>query len=230
MQLLHLKIACYLYNQFTDYDDSYLRLSKEYPNLDLNQNTHIKALIEWLRSWGCRQFKSSNEKLSIKSIMDWYTSKKSKIPNSDEHLINYDLDNNKELIIEIFNDLSVRKAATRQRGNHDIDVRIGPVGTAKTLFALRPNLFSPWDTPIYNEFQLEGNGSGYVDYLVRIQNELKEIKDGIKNTNISWDKLFGYLEKKHNSYPKLIDEYYWITITQGCNPLVIENFCNNQNA
>jgi len=227
MKLLHLKIACYLYNQFTDYDDSYLKLSEKYPNLALNENTQTKALIEWLRSWGCRQFKSSNEKLSIKSIMDWYASKESKIPNSTEHLIDYNLTQNKELLVKIFNDLSTRKAAIRQRGNRDIDVRIGPVGAAKTLFALRPKLFSPWDTPIYNEFELEGNGSGYVDYLERIQNELREIKDEINNSNINWDNLFEYLGKRHNSYPKLIDEYYWITITQRCNPLVIENFCNN---
>ena len=140
--------------------------------------------------------------------MDWYAAKQSRIPNSSEHLIDYDLTTNKGLIIEIFNDLSDRKAATRQRENRDIDVRIGPVGTAKTLFALRPNLFSPWDTPIYNEFKLKGNGSGYVDYLARIQNELREIKEDIRNTNISWDKLFEYLEKKHNSYPKLTDDYY----------------------
>ena len=228
MKLLHLQIACYLYNQFTDYDGSYLKLSEEYPNLDLNQNSHTKALIDWLRSWGCRQFKSSNETLSIKNIMDWYASKQSRIPNSSEHLIDYDLTTNKGLIVEIFNDLSTRKAATRQRGNRDIDVRIGPVGTAKTLFALRPNLFSPWDTPIYNEFKLKGNGSGYVAYLARIQNELREIKEDIRNTNICWDRLFVYLEKQHNSYPKLVDEYYWITITQGCNPSVIENFCNDK--
>lgn len=230
MKLLHLKIACYLYNQFTDYDNSYLELSKKHPNLELNQNTHAKALIEWLRSWGCRQFKGDNEDLSIKSIMDWYSSKKEKIPNNNENLIDYDLTMNKELIIEIFNDLSTCKAATRQRGNNNIDVRVGPVGAAKTLFALRPNLFSPWDTPIYNKLELNGDGSSYVDYLAGIKNELREIKDDIKNTNISWDKLFVYLGKKHNSYPKLIDEYYWIKITQGCDPLEIEKFCNDKKA
>ena len=229
MKLLHLKIACYLYNQFTGYDDNYLQLSKAYPNLDLNQNTHIKALLKWLRSWGCRQFKSDDEKLSVNSIMDWYSSKKAKIPHSGEHLIDYDLANNKELVIEIFDDLLARKAATKQREKHDIDVRIGPVGAAKILFALRPNLFSPWDTPIYKKFQLTDNGSGYVGYLARIQNDLLEIRDEMKNTNISWDNLFGYLEKKHSSYPKLIDEYYWTTVTRGCNPSVIENFCNYNN-
>lgn len=70
MKLLHLKIACYLYNQFTEYDDSYLKLSKEYPYLNLSKKEHVKALIKWLRSWGCRQFKNDNENISIGSIMN----------------------------------------------------------------------------------------------------------------------------------------------------------------
>lgn len=230
MKLLHLRIACYLYNQFTGYDYSYLELSKKYPNLELNETEQIKALVKWLRSWGCRQFKNSNESISINSIMDWYELKKTEMPSRDDCLIDYDLATNEKLIIELFNNLSGRKAATRQRGNHKIDVRIGPVGTAKTLFALRPNLFSPWDTPIYNKFQLEGNGSGYVKYLSRVQNELKEVRDSLKDADMNWNELFGYLKKQHRSYPKLIDEYYWITITQGCDPLVIENYYNNQTA
>ena len=232
MRLLHLRIACYLYDQFTNYDRSYLELSEKYPNLDLNGTEHVKALIEWLRSWGCRQFKSDsdNENISTNSIVDWYKSKKLRMPSRSDCLIDYDLAANKELIIEIFNNLSDRKAATRQRGDREIDVRIGPVGAAKALFALRPNLFSPWDTLIYNKFQLEGNGSGYVKYLSRVQNELKEIRNSLKDTNINWNGLFGYLKKRHRSHPKLIDEYYWVTITQGCDPLVIDNFCNNQNA
>lgn len=226
MKLLHLKIACYLYNQFTDYDNSYLELLKKYPNLNLNESEHVKLLIEWLRSWGCRQFKKDNENISINSIINWHASKRSKMPKSSEYLIDYDLVDNRDLIIEIFDNLKDRKAATRLQIKGEIDVCIGPVGTAKILFAIRPNLFSPWDTPIYQKFELEGNGSGYVKYLLKVQNELREIKDGLKDANITWDGLFGYLKKQHRSYPKLIDEYYWITITQGCDPLVIEKFCS----
>lgn len=141
MKLLHLRIACYLYNQFTDYDSSYLQLSTRYPNLHLNKIEHVKALIVWLRSWGCRQFKSDDEKQSIDSIMNWYNSIKSNIPGTNVSLLEYNLSKNKKLIIEAFNNLSTRKAATRQRGDQLIDVNIGPVGAAKTLFALRPNLF-----------------------------------------------------------------------------------------
>lgn len=227
MKLLHLRIACYLYNQLTDYDESYLELSKQYPNLDLSKTEHIEALIKWLRSWGCRQFKKEDESLSIESITVWYQSTKSIIPNRRDCLIDYDLVANKKLIIESFNNLSDRKAATRQLKNRKINVCIGPVGTAKALFALRPNLFAPWDIPIYENFQFKGNGYGYFKYLLKVKNELRDIRDSLKETNIKWNELLRYLEKKHTSYPKLIDEYYWISITQGLNPEVIDNFVHN---
>ena len=224
MRISHLRTACYLYNQFTDYDSSYLDLLRNYPILELNQKDQVIALIKWLRSWGCRQFKNNDEDISINSIMKWYELNKAKIPSPTDCLIDYDLNKNKKVIIDLFSDLSNRKAATKEREGHEIDVRIGPVGAAKTLFALRPNLFSPWDTPIYNKLNLEGNGAGYVNYLFKIQNDLKDIRAALENTVIKWSDLFTYLEKQHNSYPKLIDEYYWITITQGCDPSKLEKF------
>lgn len=230
MRLLHLRIACYLYNQFTNYDSSYLELQNKYPTLELNKTEHVESLIKWLRSWGCRQFKSNNENISINSIVNWYEFNKSRIPSPTYHLIDYDLLANKNIVIDLFNNLSDRKAATRERGDNNIDVRIGPVGTAKTLSALRPNIFPPWDTPIYKKLQLEGNGAGYVSYLSRVKKELNEIRETLKNTTITWTDLFRYLKKQHRSYPKLIDEYYWITITQGCDPSEIERICNKESS
>jgi hypothetical protein len=228
MKLLYLRVACYLYNQFTDYDSSYLELQNKYPILDLKKTEQVKALIKWLRSWGCRQFKTNNEDISINSIVDWYELNKSNIPSPDAHLIDYDLVTNKNKIINLFNKLSERKAATKERGNNNIDVRIGPVGTAKILFALRPNIFSPWDTPIYKKLQLEGNGAGYISYISKVKRELNEIRETLKNTTITWDGLFKYLNKRHRCYPKLIDEYYWITITRGCDPSEIERILKQE--
>jgi len=195
MKLLHLKIACYLYNQFTDYDNSYLKLSQKYPYLDLHDNYHIKALIEWLRSWGCRQFKNDAKEISINSIRGWYKSNNPMMPNRCIHLLDYDLQKNKRLIIELFDELSNRKASVRHRGTKEMEVRIGPVGAAKILFALRPNLFAPWDTSIYNKLKLKRDGSGYVVFLSKIQKELRELRDSLNDTNIKWNELFNYLEK-----------------------------------
>jgi hypothetical protein len=226
MKLAHLKTACYLYNQLSDYDAKYLSLSRKYPNLQLNSKDQVIALIEWLRSWGCRQFKKTDEEISINGIMKWYEINESKLPPPDDCLIDYDLLANRRTFIGLFDDLSSRRAAKKERDGHGIDVRIGPVGAAKTLFVLRPNLFSPWDTPIYKKLDLEGNGSGYVGYLSIIQEKLKEVKAELLNSGMEWDSLSKILQKRHKAYPKVIDEYFWISITQRCDPAVIEKFFN----
>ena len=230
MKLLHLKIACYLYNQFTDYDKSYLELLMSNSTPDMNNRGNTIALIKWLRSWRCRQFKNDNENTSITSLQNWYRAKESYLPNINLNLIDYDLDINESLIIDLFDNLSNRKVSVRKQKKRTSDVHVGPVGAAKTLFALRPNLFAPWDKTIYKEFKLKGNGSGYVSYLSKIKNELKNIRDELNRNNLKWENIFSYLNKKHCSYPKLIDEYYWVTITNKCDPLKIENIYNKEYA
>jgi len=226
MNLVNLKVACFLYNQFTDYDNNYLKFLSKYENLDLIVKDQVVDLIKWLRSWGCRQFKNECESTSIASIKDWYNVNLEKIPNNDIHLIDYDLNQNNEKIIQIFNDLSCRVASKRTFRNKTIEIQIGPVGTAKTLFAINPNLFAPWDTSIYHRLNLNGNGIGYVRYLKIIQQKLKHLRLEAESKNINWNDIFSYLKKKHKSHPKLIDEYFWVTITKGCDTGVIEKiFC-----
>ncbi len=190
----------------------------------MNSKDQVIALIEWLRSWGCRQFKKTDEEISINGFMKWYGIHESKLPSPDDCLIDHDLSASGRMIVSLFDDLARQRAARKERDGQGIDVRIGPVGAAKTLFALRPNLFSPWDTPIYQTLDLEGDGSGYVGYLLKIQDELKEVKAELLNSGREWDSLSRILQKRHKAYPKVIDEYFWITITRGCDPAVIETF------
>lgn len=225
MRLFDLKIACYIYNQITEYDDSYCELKKKHNELDFRKKDHIINLLDWLRKWGCRQFKKEDEYKSINSIYNWYESKKSLIPHFDIKILDYSFEGNKENIVDFFDDLSQRIACNRANKGK---VQIGVVGTAKILFALRPNLFAPWDNPIYKGLLLKGQGSGYVEYLIRIQSELRELNEDIESSKMKWEDLFSYLDKIHNSYPKLIDEYYWIKYTKKIDVLEIINYCNNQ--
>jgi hypothetical protein len=204
-----------------------LDLLGKHPILDLEKRIDVSDLIKWLRSWGCRQFKNEDENISINNFQDWYNSNKSKLPNINQNLINYDLTINEGLIIELFDNLSICKSAIREGKYRQVDVCVGPVGAAKTLFALRPNLFSPWDNLIYKQLKLECNGLGYVSYLHKIKTELINIRDEAINNHLEWENIFNYLNKMHRSYPKLIDEYFWITLTNKCDPLIIENFCKN---
>ncbi|RZT06254.1 hypothetical protein SAMN05216319_4519 [Duganella sp. CF402] len=228
MNLKHLQTACYLYNQLSGYDAKYLTLSERYPNLQLNTKEQVVALLAWLRSWGCRQFKKADEEKTIESFTQWYTQHELSLPSTDESLLDYDLEKNRRAISELFDALAQKQAARKLGRNRDFDVSVGPVGAAKTLFALRPNLFSPWDTPIYEGLNLKNDGAGYTDYLFKIQNELMDLQSQLLTSGEEWSSLPKLLGKRHRAYPKMIDEYFWITITRGCDPHVIEAFFTNR--
>lgn len=214
ISLNELEIACYLYNKFTNYDTEYIKL-KNKGIIDFSDKQNIIPLINWLRKWGCRQFGKKFVDNSVESIKTWYNSKKSNLPKNELHLIDYNFTNN-EKIKKLFNNLMEQTASFRN--NKKTRVRIGPVGAAKILFAIRPNFFAPWDTSIYTKLGLSGDGGGYIEYLEKIQKVLKNLKNECNKKGIKWDNLFKRLNKKNNSYPKLIDEYYWVCMTNECDP------------
>jgi len=57
MNLFQLRLGCFLYGIFTDFDKTYQALlSKTGGNLDPENLDHRLSLIKWLNTWGCRQF------------------------------------------------------------------------------------------------------------------------------------------------------------------------------
>jgi len=57
MRLSELAFACFVYAQFTNYDDSYLSFLQAIGHrLDPANSKHRRALLAWLNLWGCRQF------------------------------------------------------------------------------------------------------------------------------------------------------------------------------
>ena len=156
MTINELKIACYLYERFTGFDIDYINLI-QVGNLDLTRANHINSLIKWLRKWGCRQFKVENTNMSIRNLQQWYLENLSRLPElqinlhscTDEYIINF---------VQLFNSLANTKISERNNNNKLISVSVGAVGAAKILFALRPNVFSPWDKPIYKHLKYHSTG------------------------------------------------------------------------
>lgn len=225
-KILHLRIACYLYNQISNNDSGLIEILKKFKKFEPSNEAQIKYLLKWLRGWRCRQLKTEDSAISIKSIQDWYNKNKINFPKWNTCLLDFDLDKNKNDIVKIFNDLSGEIAAKRKlKSKMKVPVKIGSVGAAKTLFILRPNLFAPWDNKIRIDFGLPHDGSGYVEYLSKIKDELINIKNILKRSKeTTWKGLFEYLnkDKEYKFYPKLIDEYYWMTITKKIKPSEIE--------
>jgi hypothetical protein len=54
-------------------------------------------------------------------------------------------------------------------------VTYGPTGTAKTLFALRPNVFPPWDDPIRILLGFGKDGTSFRRYLTEVGSTLRDL-------------------------------------------------------
>ena len=212
MNIKELKIACYLYGRITNFDNSYKKIF-EIDNINLNEHKHVESLLNWLRGWGCRQFKKEYEKLSTKNIMKWYQKYKDVLPDASTNLLDSVPD-----AVKYFDNLATRRASIRIRENEEIKVNIGSVGAAKILFAIRPKVFPPWDTPICKALRYKMTGEGYLKYLKDVQEHLLKLKEECKSRNQSIHDLPRIVDRDISSLPKLIDEYNWITITQNINP------------
>ena len=219
MTIKELKVACFLYERFTDYDRSYKKLW-ELEELNLTIRDHTIRLIQWLRGWGCRQFKNENDEMSIQNIMSWHSSYSIDLPAYDLYL----LDSNENILnktARIFDTLSNTKISERQQNDRKIDVSVGPVGTAKILFALRPKFFSPWDKPICEKKQYQFNGISYIKYLNDIKETLTELEIECRKNGFEINELPLKINRNISTLPKIIDEFNWVTITRNCDPLEI---------
>lgn len=204
ISIKHLHIACYIYQTLSKYDESYSNISEIGKKREL-YNDDIKNLVHWLRKWGCRQFEMKSEEQSKTNILKWYNESLKLLPANSESILNCSTDNFESL----FDSLSNIKASWKN---------VGPVGAAKILFALRPNVFAPWDNPIMKSLGHKGIGKGYFDYIVGIKGILLGLSEECKTKGLSIFNLPSFIERTKSTLPKLIDEYYWVTITNKFDP------------
>jgi len=217
MRLAELAFACYIYAQMTDYDSSYDRFREEtIPQLDLKNNQHRIALIKWLNGWGCRQFALGYHDLASEEIHSWYQRFGDHFFSPDRSLLDL-TSNDLALVEQAYAELVVRTASTRERPRGgQTKVVIGPTGTAKILFALRPNALVPWDGPIRGHFRLNGSAHAYIKYLHIVRENLEEVDQACIELGHRLSDLPELLNRPTSSLAKLIDEYFWVTVSRRC--------------
>ena len=214
MRLAELAFACYIYGRMTDYDSSYDRFRRETnPQLDLKNKQHGIALIKWLNDWGCRQFALDYHELASEEIHGWYQQCGDHFFSPDKSLL--DLTNGDLALVEqAYAELVVRTASKREWPcGEQTKVVIGPTGTAKILFALRPNVLVPWDGPIRGHFQLDGSAHAYIGYLHIVRKNLEELDQACRELGHRLSDLPELLNRHTSSLAKLIDEYFWVTVS-----------------
>lgn len=201
----------------TDYDESYtqfLQAIDGQPNLTLD--THRLALLKWLNSWGCRQFAIKYHDLASEEIRAWHEQYGELLPSLDTTFLalsGNDINN----VAVAYTDLSERLASKRKqpRGGEHI-VKFGPTGAAKLLFALRPQALVPWDEAFRQELQLDGSAHSYLTYFRIVKEILEELAEDCRRNGYNLSDLPELVGRPTSSLAKLIDEYFWVTISKKC--------------
>jgi len=217
MKLAELAFACYIYGKFADSNSSYLQfLDNTSPQLDLNNENHRIALLNWLNEWGCRQFAIAYHGLASEEIRSWFQDLGDQFFPLDKSLIDFS-DYDFASVITAYTGLVNRIASKRlSRNEGQSEVTFGPTGTAKILFAIRPNAMIPWDDAMRTNFQLDGSAGDYVKFLKKVRNNLEELNEICIRSGHRLSDLPELVGKPKYSLTKLMDEYHWVTITRNC--------------
>jgi len=223
MRLFELAYACRLYRDFTNFDTDYNRFrDKTRHAFDISDHRHRKALLVWLNSWGCRQFALKFHDLASERLRNWGQKNLIRLPPTESSLLTFtDADFvNAGVLYAGLRDL---QASVRQRSGNSYSVTFGPTGAAKILFALRSQVFPPWDTSIRVHLGYDGSQESYIKYLQWVRHELQEVIADAEAHGIAKTDIPNILGRPSYSLPKLVDEYNWVTITKDCKPPSLED-------
>jgi hypothetical protein len=217
MKLGELAFACHVFGLMSDYDSSYKQfLESTRPKIDLMDNLHLAALLKWLNAWGCRQFAKKDHELAANEIKEWYR-------EFNQHLLPLEstistlTEENITMVESVYAGLVDKTASKRKLSGERISQEsMGPTGTSKILFALRPNALIPWDGAMRKEFGLDGSSHSYGEYLRKVRMYLQEVSHECTRNGFELRDLPTKLHRPDSSITKLIDEYHWVTITRRC--------------
>ena len=213
VRISELAVACFVFAILDGYDGKYLEfLQATSPVPNLLEPEDRKALLKWLRAWGCRQFTPSQDDTASSEILAWYREYGPRLFSYGKSLCEL-TEQELDLAVEAYASLKARTASSRQDGTL---VSVGPAGAAKTLFAIRPGACPPWDWPIRHELGLDEGPESYRKYLLHVRSILGELDRSCRANGFTLDDLPKRLGRDYSTPAKLIDEYYWVTITRRC--------------
>lgn len=181
--------------------------------VDLRDPEHGHALLVWLNHWGCRHLATSCHAMATSALADWHQAIRGRLPPTDHRLASIP-DGELDDLAGVFDSLCSRTGAKRTQGREEQEVSFGPTATAKTLFALRPHVFIPWDEAMRQELRHDGSGASYVAFLKEARDGLVHLENECRAYGIDLDSLPERFGRPHSTVAQLIDEYHWITITR----------------
>ena len=222
MNLGDLALVCYAYGAMTA-DDSLPQFQRRVEgNADLFNAEHRLALLHWLNQWQCRQFSLAYHDLASTGLLEWHVEFGEYLPPKEKHLWEVP-EATLEDYAPVYDSLAKKVACYREMGpgrpglsepkRHAVS--FGPTAAAKILFVLRPRVFVAWDEPIRAGLRYDGSGRSYVEFLLRLREELLELQEQCRSFGLELTDLPGAIGRPLSTPAQLMDEYYWATVTHG---------------
>jgi hypothetical protein len=179
--------------------------------VDLAVPAHRAAVITWLRAWGCRHLRRADTTRTSEALRTWWNDWGARLPGEQQTLTGL---GEAELALagQAYDAMRATPAAHRTVRGRELDVAFGDTATGKLLFALRPQVFPPWDEAIRLAFGRPGGGAAYVRMLRLSATALDGL---VQRLSVPAGDLAEVLGRPGSSPPKLIDEYLLIRITKG---------------
>jgi hypothetical protein len=223
VRLYELAYCCHLFIVLVGEDGATveLRAATGRP-LDPSRPEHAAALLTWLRRWGCRQFAVEDEAIARESLTRWWDAWGRRLPPPKRTIVDL-RERELDAIAGAYDDLRVRQAAWQRRADGQVAKTFGATGTAKALYAIRPNACPPWDEPIRRALGLGETGEGYRRQLVRIRDELAEAAADL-GPDATAAQIPSAIGRPGASLAKLVDEHDWVRFTHGTGPPAPELF------
>jgi hypothetical protein len=178
--------------------------------VDLSMPAHRDVLLLWLRQWGCRHLRSADNARSSRALLAWWKRHASDVPGARATLDG--------LGPRAFAkagrahvDLATRRAARRRHRDGEVDVTFGSTAAAKAMFALRPQVFPPWDEPMRSAFGWTGLDPTHYETFLGMS---KAALDGLaERARVQVRELPGLLGRPGSTPARIVDEYLWMRLT-----------------
>jgi len=182
--------------------------------VDLTDPAHRLAAITWLRAWGCRHLRRADTPLTDEALRTWWTTWNGSLPGDLATLTSLGEADRVSAGLA-YDALRASPAARRSVQGSDLDVAFGDTATAKLLFAVRPQVFPPWDEAIRLAFGKPGGSAAYLRMLRLSAAAL----DGLASRLAAGvSELPEILGRPESTPPKIVDEFLLIRIAKSHRP------------
>jgi hypothetical protein len=216
MRLYQAAIACRAYTAFGgEFDDSLREfVAKTGRSLDLESNDCCSALMKWLNEWGCRQFAKDCHDDAVGRIRLWAQRYLRDLPVEAGSILEL-TENDIHRAAGAFNALKELEASQRGSRRGAVSVRVGATGAGKIMYALRPHALAPWDDAIRERLHCDGSANSYARFIRAVMHEVEELLADAGKHGINRSQLPAAIGRSESTLPKIVDEYFWVTITRG---------------